>query len=418
MLSLLFGVIATALYIPIALWFSTAFEQPLLLLLVMAPQVLLSYIKTALVSTARGYAPQYNGYGLILFELVKVVIAVVLVYFFRVGLLGAMVSVVIAQAASVLFLFMLNYRVICESIVDYTLAKTWLRYSFLPVFSASIGFVLKLDVLLVRLITGNELPIAYYGVALSLAGVVSTANVIAAALYPRLLAKASKADATITLKLIYMVAIPLSIFMFFYVEPITAIFGVKYLIAIDTIKVATIASLLFIFSPFLDTIIIGSESSDVDVLTFKDLIRSMLFKLPVINFIISIVHLVLLYLLQVNMQSYSDASFRWIVGITVTNLLRTTVKLFVLRKNVPIDVGGALRAICHFAGISLVVTFIARTLWAVQPVERIFTQVLDLFPPTVFVLVGYFAVLYLLNADFKQLVTRIRTSYGLTRPRR
>jgi hypothetical protein len=193
--------------------------------------------------------------------------------------MGAIIIVIFTQLALVLFLTTVNLKVIKSSKLDLDIAKSWLKHSWLPLFGAGAGIVSALDVILVRLTSGSELPVAYYGVALTIGSIVTKANALASGLYPRLLAKVHLSETAVAIRLIYNFAIPLSVFSFFYAEPISAVFGLKYLAATNIVRVVALSSLISVFSLFLDTVILGVERRDAEKLTSKDLVNSMLFKL-------------------------------------------------------------------------------------------------------------------------------------------
>ena len=404
-LSLILGSTATLFYVVMAFLISAPFDQSLLILLIVAPQVILSYIQSAMESVSTGYAPQFNGYALLVSELVKIGLAFCLVLFFRVELLGAIIAVIGAQIVSILFLTALNFKVIANSKLDLNRAKSWLKHSWLPIFSASVGMVTGLDVILVRLVSGSEQPIAYCGIAFTIAGVVANANVVASGLYPRLLARARISEVEVTMRLMYLFAIPISIFIFFYAEPISAVFGLKYLVAMNVIRAAAIATLLFIFSSLVDTVILGVEGEDTEKLTFKGITSSMLFKLPLLNCIMALIYLIILRVLLMNTQGYVEVSLRWIISSIVSISLAIVIKLVVIRKDFRMNISiNAIISLLRYAVISLFTIFLTLNLWKVLPAERILDLLLSLASPAIFTGVVYFMLLAFIDKDFRFLM--------------
>lgn len=403
--SFILGSTATLFYVIIAFWFSSAFDQSLLILLLVAPEVILSYIQSTMESVSTGYAPQLIGFAQIIFELVKVGLAFCLVFFFRVELTGAVLAVVGAQLVSVLFLTALNFKVINSSKLNLDIAKSWLKHSWLPLFSAGVGIVGGLDIILVRLISGSELPIAYYGIAFTIAGVVMNTNVLASGLYPRLLAKAHLSETEVVMKLMYMFAIPMSVFIFFYAEPISAVFGLKYLVATNIVRVAALSSLISIFSLLLDTVIVGIERGDAERLNSKDLVSSMLFKLPLLNCVMSFAYLIILYVLLIGAQGYVDVSFKWVVSSIISILLSIVVKLVVLRRDFRIKISiYTITSLLRYLAVSLFAVGFALSIWKVLPVEGIMNLFLGLVPPSMFTATVYFILLAIVDRDFKILM--------------
>ena len=403
--SLTSGTAATLFYVVIALWLSTSFNQPLLILLIVAPQIILSYIQSMMESVSSGYAPQLIGYAQITFELVKVGLAFCLVLFFHVELTGAILAVVGAQLVQVLLLTALNFKVINSSKLNLDIAKSWLRHSWLPLFSAIAGIVGGLDIILVRLVSGSEQPIAYYGIALTISSVVNNANVLASGLYPRLLAKTHLSEVEVAMKLMYMFAIPTFIFIFFYTESISAVFGLKYLVTTNAIRVATLSSLIFIFSLLLDTVILGIERRDVEGLTFKGIRSSMLFKLPLLNYIMSFTYLIILHILLIGAQGYVDVSFRWIVSSAISTSLAIVVKLVALRRDFRVKISTyTLISLLRYIAASLIAVGFAFSIWKVLPIERIMDLFLGLASPAMFTATAYFMLLAVIDRDFRFLL--------------
>ena len=404
-LSLIFGSAATLVYLIIAFWFSLSFDQPLLILLLVAPQVILSYVQSTMESVSTGYAPQLIGYAQIISEVVKVGLAFCLVFFFRIEITGAILAVVGAQLVSVLFFTALNFKVIKSSKLDFDIAKSWLKHSWLPLFTAGVGILGGLDTILVRLAAGSEQPAAYQGVALTIAAVVTNTNVLASGLYPRLLAKAHLPETEVALKLIYMFAIPLSVFIFFYAEPISAVFGLKYLAAVDVVRVATLSSLISVFSLLLDTVILGMERRDAEGLTSKELVSSMLFRLPLLNCIMSMVYLIILHITLIGAQEYADISLRWIVSSAINVSLAIAVKLIALKKTIRISISAqTILSLLKCLAVSLIAVDFALNIWHVLPVEKIMDLFLSLIPPIIFIAATYFALLAVIDRDFRFLV--------------
>ncbi|MDQ1279837.1 MAG: hypothetical protein QG670_1099 [Thermoproteota archaeon] len=406
-LSLSLGSVATLLYLVIAFWFSLSLNQPLLILLLVTPEVILFYVKSTMDSISTGYAPQLSGYAQMIYESVKVGVAFCLVFFFRVELAGAILAVVVAQLASVLLSAKLNSHVIKSSKLDLDIAKSWLRHSWLPLFGTGVQIVVGLSFILVRLVSGSDQAIAYYGVATTIAGIVANANAMTSGLYPRLLANRHLSEGEMVMKLMYLFALPLSVFIFFYAEPISAIFGLKYLVIANVVRIATLYSLIAILSSLLDTVILGMERRDAERLNSKDLANSMLFKLPLLNYVVSFAYLIILYLLLIGAQGYVEITSRWIISLAISISLGVSMKLIILRSFKIRGLTNIVMSLLRYFAASVISVGIALTIWKVLPVINISDLLLALARPAILTAILYFAVLAVMDRDFRLLINHL-----------
>ena len=148
---ILFGIILFSVGFPIylltAFLASLSFSQPLSILLLATPQVATLIFLGALSAIATGLSPIHIGISNIVFETSKIVAAYSLVRVSKLGLVGAILSVIFAQVIQIIYLIYVLRKTIIKSVIDFSLLKKWFKLSWLPVYELLSSVVGGLDVL-------------------------------------------------------------------------------------------------------------------------------------------------------------------------------------------------------------------------------------------------------------------------------
>ena len=286
------GIAATLLYILLSYAIAESAELEFYYFLLFAPQVILSYLSIALEGVNRGYAPQHVGYSFILFEVTKVAAAYILIVHIKQRLAGALLAVMIAQAARLVYLLAVTYPLIKEGQLKKEHLIRFTKLSWIPIYCNLAGFINTIDVYIITFFAKSTLPVALFRVAYILSVMVFYSSAFASALYPRVLAKKESRDIEETLKLTLMFAVPMSIGLIVLAKPLLSVFGVKYTVAYKTVIVLTIASFIASISRIFETVILGTEQVDLNKTAgIKEYIKSNLFLLPTVQYIVYIGYL-------------------------------------------------------------------------------------------------------------------------------
>jgi len=407
-LAMTLGSTALIIYIGIAYGASIFFNQPLFPLLLASVLVLQEYLSNCLRSISTAHAPQYVGFSRLVLRTVQAVSGLFLVVLYRWGLYGAVLSVIVGRTCSLLLLFTINYKVIVKSKINFDVFKSWIKRSWLPLYGSFITMLFGLDAVVVRSISGSNQPIAYYGVAASLLGLMLASTRVMPALYARLLAKRDVRDIIEAFWIAYMLNVPMVIGVLVYTEPILAVYNIKYVIASWAIRVFAFTVLIRLFTSILRTVLSGLEFRDF-INEDVNLKETVLFKVPSIDFIVTLIYLIIL---AVASYFFSYASEIVVLAwglIYCGRFLSLTImydKLLKKEFNIKLPYNLFLKFIAKFSIASLGMVFI-RLICPVEPQISIFPLLQELGPIIAISAVSYFAILYIIDMKFRSIVKAV-----------
>lgn len=248
-------------------------------------QIFLVYLSTSLEALALAKKPHLLGYETLAFESTKIVLALILFTILKLGLKGVIETVTLAYLTQCLTLiFFLKRELIKEKGFDWGILKKWFSNIWLPLFNALPTFIGSLDLLVLATLTKSASSLAFYKIASSVATVISYSLTTTIALYPNLLKGGGEKDVEETLSFFLMFAVPMSFGAIFLAKPILHIFKPEYedaaLLLIFMAPQYFLKSLTHIFGD----VIIGVERIDEKEASFKDVLKSKLFKWPLLNY--------------------------------------------------------------------------------------------------------------------------------------
>lgn len=403
-LAVLLGVIASLIYTGIAFGASILFNQPLNYLLVALVIVFQFYIDRCLNSIASAHAPEYTGFSNVFLKTFQVVSAFLLVIILRLGFLGAIASVIVGRFASIVLLYHVDRSVIKKSKLNLNTVKDWVRKSWLPLFNSFTNVLIVLDAFIVRGIFGNEEPIAYYGVSMSLVGITAVSTQVLPALYARLLAKRDVNDILEAFWIASLLAIPSIIGLIVYTEPIAAVYNLKYVAVSWAIRVFAISSFLQLLFALLATSLRGFETRDFN--TNNSLRETVLFKMPILKSLMTLIYLTALGIVS---YTFSNDPIRLVLswGILYCLTLATTTAAYdqLLKKEFHINLPYRLMAkyTTKFLIASLAIVGV-RLIYPIKPEASIWKLLPKLGPAILTSAILYFICLYLIDYKFRMLV--------------
>ncbi|MBS7655907.1 hypothetical protein KEJ50_05340 [Candidatus Bathyarchaeota archaeon] len=277
---------------------STIIKTNLSLFYLISIQIFLVYLSTSLEALALAKKPHLLGYETIAFESAKIALALILFTILKLGLKGAIATIILAYLTQCLTLtFFLRRELIKEKGFDWRILRKWFSNIWLPLFNAFPTFIGSLDLFVLAALTKSAFSLAFYKVASSVATVISYSSTTTIALYPNLLKGGEKKDVEETLKFFLMFAVPMSFGAIFLAKPILHIFKPEYeaaaLLLIFMAPQYFLKSLTHIFG----NVIIGVERVDEKEASLKDILKSRLFKWPLLNYFRNGVAIILTYIL-------------------------------------------------------------------------------------------------------------------------
>lgn len=333
--NLLISIIFTSLYLLLlpsilpALQLSKAY---MLVYAVLAIQILETYVLSAFNAIFRAKKPHTVGYGLLIFEIGKVILGFALILQLKLGLLGAVISVILAHLIRFVFYTKLSIRVLNEK-VRWNYVKEWLKASPANLYSI-IGQRLTAFALILLFIYGGELARAYYGAALTIANIVGYSSFLSFALYPRLLSEAKADDVTQSLKMILMFALPMSVGAIVLSDSYLIVLKPDYQAAKFVLILLSLNAVLLSLSQMFLAVVRGTERLDVKArIPLKELIKSRLFlafSLPYLQavFVIPSAYFVLNFVIKDEIEA---ASLLALINL-ITNIVMIFLKYYIAKR--------------------------------------------------------------------------------------
>lgn len=252
---------------------------------IIAIQILELYTLSALQAILHAKQPQAIGYGFLIYETCKVVLGFFLILHFQLGLLGIVFSMIIAYSIQTLFFFKLTVKELSGSF-KWAYLKEWLKASPINLYGV-VGTIIP-SFPLILLFIFSETARGYYLVAATIAAIIEHSIYLALGLYPKLLSKTNVADVSTSLKMVLMLAIPMTVGAIMLSDSYIIIQKPNLAdgsIVLPFLAISALsASLYWVF----DTIVMGTEKIDEKAkIAFKQLFKTRLFQIYTLPYIAS-----------------------------------------------------------------------------------------------------------------------------------
>jgi O-antigen/teichoic acid export membrane protein len=285
--NLLLSLISTVVYlvmIPLITSSLHISSKYLILYVIVALQIIELYTLLALQSVIHATQPQAVGYSLLIHEIAKIIVAYMLIIHFKTGLLGALISLILAYLIRILFYLRLIGRYLKEEI-RWSYFKEWIKASPINIYNI-IGTQISTFALIFLFVYGTEVARAYYGASFQIAMVINYSSFLAFALYPKLLSNVNQKEVTKSLNLVLRFAIPLTIGAIVLADSYLTVLSKVYAEAVLVLQLIALSTLFITLSQFLNNIILGVEKIDEkSKIPFKQLIKSRLFQIFTLSYV-------------------------------------------------------------------------------------------------------------------------------------
>jgi len=333
--NLFISVVGTSIYlvlVPIivsALQISSIYA---ILYTVVSVQILELHIISALEAALRAKQPQTIGYGLLIFGMSRVILGFTLILLFKLGLQGALYSIITSYAIQIAFYLKLTAKELKES-VNWGYLKEWVKAAPIVVYDI-VGYRIVAFSLILLFIYGGELARAYQGAAASFTIVISYSSFLAFALYPRLLSGSSSEDVSVSLRLVMMFAIPMTIGVIVLSDSYLTMLKGVYSEARPVLLLLSTSVLCLTLSQVFNTVVSGKERVDAKAkIAFSELVKSRLFLLFTLPYIQSVVTLPAIFVILTSIAKTSLEAATYLALVTLlSNLAMLIVRYLIARK--------------------------------------------------------------------------------------
>jgi hypothetical protein len=323
--NLIVAVVATVVYllsVSVVLEVLHVTSVALVIYLIAAFQIVNNYLITVFEACLRAVKPQTTGYGLLIEEVVKVVLAYGI--FLGAGqlFLGAIVGIVAGASVQAGFYVWL-LRDYLRQRIHWGYLREWLKGSAAFLYNAVggqlVGFVLYLLVLF-----GGQSALGDYTAALTFSTVIGYASSLAFALYPKMLAQDCLADVVASFKNMLMLALPMVTVSLTMATSLLTILNAVYSVASPVLVLLTVDTLIVLVFQFYTQCLIGAETLDVEgKISVRELVRSKIFKVFSLPYLQAAIALPTVYyiLTQVSLSGPVEAA----MYVVVVNIVAHSV---------------------------------------------------------------------------------------------
>ncbi len=313
--------------------------QYTIIYLIAAFQIVNAYLITGFESILRAKRPQTIGYGLIVEEITKVVLAYVLIVRLNQLLLGALVSLIAGTAMQIVYYLGLTLPEIRHSI-NWTCAKEWLKSSIFNVYNA-IGNQLSAFNVILLFVYGGQAARGNYQAAGTYANMIGYSLYLSYALYTVLLTKSSSKLVTSSLKIVLTFAVPMMTVTVSLAPSLLTILNVHFADVSSVLILLSIDSLVVVIYQFYSNVVLGTEKLDEHArIPIRKLMKSRIFKvfsLPYLQAAISIP--LALYLLTTLARGQDVTAAAVLAASTLTaHVACLAVEFAVMHKSVAIGI--------------------------------------------------------------------------------
>ena len=292
LLSTIFAAIYTLLLPMITSAFHT--EAYIILYTLLAAQILELYTLRAFEAILTAKQPQKLGYGLLIFEVCRVIAGYVLIIQLNLSLLGAIIGIIVSYLAQLIFYLKLTLHEL-QGEIRWGYLKEWLKGAPINLYSIA-GQRLAVFVLILLFIYAGEVARAYYGAGLTIATIIGHSSLLAFALYPKLLSKTDPQDISTSLRTVLLFAIPMTVGAIILSDSYLTILKITYRPARPVLVILAMSILCMSISSIFGTIVSGTERIDEKAkIPLRKLIKTKLFLIYTLPYVKATVSLPLTY---------------------------------------------------------------------------------------------------------------------------
>lgn len=342
------SLVATMIYLPMIplimplLGISQTYLIPYL---IASMQIIENYLIIMLEACLRAKIPQTIGYGLLLSEICKVLLAYILIVQLQQPIIGALLTFTVAFAVRIIYYLKLLSQELKQP-VNWNYVKEWLKGSAINIYyfvGTRIATFILIMLIAYDPIAGPEAR-GMYQAALTIANIITYSYFLSFALYPKLLAETNIQDITTSLKTVLMFATPMTAGAIALSRSYLIILnetGRIYEEASPVLMVLAIGAFVQIVTQFLLYVLLGLENIDEETkIPLRKLVRRPLFIAFTLPYIQSIIELPIAFYVLTTLTQNPPVTAALYVSIidTIVTLAMLLVLYVVIRRIVKLDI--------------------------------------------------------------------------------
>ena len=297
------------------------------------------FVNGILIAINLGWKPHAISYGTIAYGISSIPLALFLIYYLDFGVAGIIISVFLANIASILILFFYAKEKIADQF-DKKILKKWLKFSWLPIYPGIAILVAGFDISIFTIITGSVVGLAFWVAALALPSMITHTGLISRAVYAKLLEEKTGFMSQ-NLTLVFYFGIVFTSLVITFARPGLYALNPIYEIAAPVTIILSFYVFLSVFTNIFLLSLAGVERVDkFENSTFKDYIKSKLFFPQTIRLIQTSIYVLILtvgLLILVGFgSSDQELLLFWASIALVTQIPLVCILYYLVRKNITI----------------------------------------------------------------------------------
>lgn len=316
--NIILALISLGIYVPLIPTVTLALSVPeayLTIYLVASAQIVELYLINALEAGLRAEKPEAIGYGLLIEEVCKIILAYFLIAKFLNPLLGAIISLVMAVFIQIAYYVKLSLGEFSDKI-QWNYLREWLKGSVVNIYYL-VGTQIAAILLILLFVFGGQEARGEYWAAATIANIISYSIYLSFALYPKMLAENSLKHVQTSLKMVLMFAIPMTAGVLAIPIPLLIILGQTYMDVAPLLFVLAIDSFIATVSSFYISVVFGVEKLDEEAkIPLRQLMKSNIFKIYCLPYVHAAISLPIAYLVLTNLSIGQPLTAAVYVAIT------------------------------------------------------------------------------------------------------
>jgi hypothetical protein len=210
--------------------------------------------------------------------------------------------------------------------------KQWLKASPINLYNVA-GQRLAAFPLILLFIYASELARAYYGASLTFANIIGYSSLLAFALYPKLLSKSDPEDVSVSLKMVFMFAIPMTAGAIALSDSYLTILQKVYRPARLVLMLLAVNALLTSLFSVFNSITSGTEKLDAKAkISFKKLIKSRLFLIFTLPYIQAVVAIPITYFTLTSITETAIEAATFLASINLATNIALLLASYAIAK--------------------------------------------------------------------------------------
>ena len=409
--SSIFSVPATLVFLIIAYFvgFQSDAESDILMLAAILVPVM--FINEILNGINTAWKPHAVSYGFLGFEITKIPVGLLLVYFLELGVEGAIYTTLFAFITSI-SIQIIFAREKLNGDFKYRYIKKWAKLFWLPSYTNIPSLLSLSDVLVFSIITGTVVGVAYYTAAKTIGFLVNYTRAFSIGLYPKLLESGKREYLQENIVQLLYFAFPLGALSITLARPGLFALNPIYEIAAPVVIIFTIRSFLTTLNQVFFHALQGIEDVDIkETSTFKNYVTSKLILYPTFQLIRHGIYIgvlaLMLFFIDLDEENEIVIVIYWaLIGLIIEipffiyifNLVR---KNFILKLEFVTILKYAFTSVVTFG---IMYYFMERYL---EYENKIFEFLPNLLMFSIIGVIGYIGITYLIDKRTKRLIKAV-----------